>query len=47
VAAALALLAPLSYGPLFMLPLFVLAVRAGFVGREGESTASIQAAITH
>ena len=34
VAAALAHLTHLSYGPLFILPLFVLAVRAAFVARE-------------
>ena len=39
VAAALAHLTHLTYGPLFILPLFALAVRAGFVGRESESAA--------
>jgi hypothetical protein len=34
IAAALAHLTHLSFGPLFVLPLFVLAVRAAFVGRE-------------
>jgi arabinofuranan 3-O-arabinosyltransferase len=45
-AAALAHLTQLSYGPLFILPLFVLAVRAGFVGRGAERTAPVQIAIT-
>jgi arabinofuranan 3-O-arabinosyltransferase len=46
VAAALARFTQLTYGPLFILPLFVLAVRAALAGREAESTASVQAAIT-
>jgi hypothetical protein len=46
VAAALAHLTHLSYGPLFILPLFVLAVRAAFAGRAAESTAPVQVAIT-
>ncbi len=46
VAAALAHLTHLTYGPLFILPLFVLAVRAAFTEREAESAAPVQAAIT-
>jgi arabinofuranan 3-O-arabinosyltransferase len=45
-AAALAHLTQLSYGPLFILPLFVLALRAAFAGRAAENAAPLQAAIT-
>ena len=46
VASALARITLLTYGPLFVLPLFVVAVRAAVAGREAESAAPVQAAIT-
>jgi arabinofuranan 3-O-arabinosyltransferase len=46
VAAGLAHLTQLTYGPLFILPLFVLAVRAAFAGRTVETAVPVQAAAT-
>lgn len=45
-AAALAHLTHLAWGPLFILPLFVLALRAAFAGRAAANAAPLQAAIT-
>jgi arabinofuranan 3-O-arabinosyltransferase len=46
VASALARATLLTYGPLFILPLFVVAVRAGLAARESERATPVQVAAT-
>jgi hypothetical protein len=46
VAAAMARITLLTYGPLFILPLFVLAVRSGLAARAVKGAAPVQVAVT-